>query len=261
VQFPIYQVDAFADSVFEGNPAAVVFLEEELEDRILQLVAAENNLSETAFVFQQEGCFRLRWFTPTQEVDLCGHATLAAAHLVFKRRMIQGQSVEFETRSGELVVRKSGDMLCMDFPSRPATRTEVTGEMEGAFGTRPLEAHFSRDLLLLYSSEEEVKSLKPDFGRVAVLDVFAVIATAPGDEVDFVSRFFAPRAGVPEDPVTGSAHCTLIPFWATRLGRKKLHARQISQRGGELYCEHRGDRVTIAGRAVEYLRGMIRLPD
>jgi predicted PhzF superfamily epimerase YddE/YHI9 len=254
----IFQVDAFSSRIFGGNPAAVVILEQGwLADEQLQAIAAENNLSETAFVLVRSEPFPLRWFTPKIEVDLCGHATLASAHVLMMHYFPAHSAVKFATRSGELTVARRGGQLAMDFPARPGERIAVTGEIIAALGRKPAEAYLARDLLTIFSAETEVAALTPNLELVAALDAFAVIASAPGDQVDFVSRFFAPRAGVPEDPVTGSAHCTLIPYWAGRLGKDVLLARQLSARGGELSCEIRGGRVLIAGDAVEYLRGVI----
>jgi PhzF family phenazine biosynthesis protein len=259
MKLPIFQVDAFARRIFEGNPAAVVVLEQPLKESTMQSIAAENNLSETAFVILGDSPLTLRWFTPSVEVDLCGHATLATAYILFRHQLITEETVEFLTKSGLLRVRKSGDLLSLDFPSRPPVKIELEEGLEKALGVRPVEAHASRDWLVLFGSEEDVAALKPDFGLIRRLDTFAVIATAPGEDVDFVSRFFAPKAGVDEDPVTGSAHCTLTPFWARRLGKSKLRARQISNRKGEVICEDCGDRVSISGYAVEYLAGQIEV--
>ncbi|HUV12567.1 MAG TPA: PhzF family phenazine biosynthesis protein [Acidobacteriota bacterium] len=255
----IFQVDAFADQVFKGNPAAIVLVEGELSDDQMQSIATENNLSETAFVTPGGEGFGLRWFTPNMEVDLCGHATLASAYVLFETGLAEGGQVSFETLSGCLKVVREGDWLSMDFPSRKPEPGAVPAGLPQIFGASPTEVLQSRDLLLVFDVEETVAKLEPDFAGIAALDAFAVIVTAPGNEVDFVSRFFAPKAGIPEDPVTGSAHCTLIPFWADRLGKSKLLARQISKRGGDVKCENRGDRVIISGRAVEYLRGEIHL--
>jgi PhzF family phenazine biosynthesis protein len=253
----IHQVDAFTGRLFRGNPAAVVLLRSELPDATLQAVAAENNLSETAFVLPLGDRFGLRWFTPAMEVDLCGHATLAAAFVLFESGAAGGASIRFATQSGELRVSRSGELLSLDFPARPAERIADSDLVAAALGAQPAELHAARDLMAIFESEREIAELRPDFARLAALDAFAVAVTAPGREVDFVSRFFAPKAGIPEDPVTGSAHCTLVPYWSRRLGRGELHARQISLRGGELFCSDRGERVTIRGRAVEYLRGEI----
>jgi predicted PhzF superfamily epimerase YddE/YHI9 len=260
MQVPIFHIDAFTSRSFAGNPAAVVILEQGwLADDLMQAIAAENNLSETAFVLTASQPFPLRWFTPKIEVDLCGHATLASAFVLLEHYFPAQSQVKFVTRSGELAVTRRGNLLAMDFPARPGTPVAISDEMIAALGTKPAEAYLSRDVLTVFSSEAEVAHLMPNSELVAALDAFAVIASAKGDEADFVSRFFAPRAGIPEDPVTGSAHCTLIPYWARRLGKEVLVARQISARGGELTCENKGDRVLIAGDAVEYLRGKIRL--
>jgi PhzF family phenazine biosynthesis protein len=257
MKLPLYQVDAFTGRLFGGNPAAVVLLEDWLPDETLAAIAAENNLAETAFVIPRTGVVPLRWFTPAVEVDLCGHATLASAHVLLRYNFPLREMVVFSTRSGNLSVTRDGDLLNMNFPSRAGKPVEITDALVSALGARPREARMARDLMAVFESEDEVRNLRPDFQRIAALDAFAVIVTAPGDEADFVSRFFAPRAGVPEDPATGSAHCTLIPYWSARIGKARLHARQLSARGGELYCEHRGDRVVIGGRTVEYLRGEI----
>ncbi len=257
MRLPIYQVDAFTDRLFGGNPAAVVLLDDWLPDATLAAIAAENNLAETAFLIARPDVSPLRWFTPSVEMDLCGHATLASAHVLFKYRYPGSDRLAFDTKSGRLAVARAGEWLSMDFPSRPGVPAGVDEAMVRALGAKPREAFIARDLLAVFDSEGEVRALQPDLQRVAALEAFAVIATAPGENVDFVSRFFAPRAGVPEDPVTGSAHCTLIPYWAGRLGRNELSARQVSARGGELRCELRGERVAIAGRVVEYLAGEI----
>ncbi len=265
MKLPIYQIDAFTSALFGGNPAAVVILDEWLPDEILQAVGAENNLSETAFVVPGDDAFRLRWFTPGIEVDLCGHATLASAFVLFNEGRVDGDTVRFESQSGPLSVTRTGDIYNLDFPSRPPEPAECTPELVAALGAEPVEVHRARDLLAVYDGDEAIGSLEPRFDLMAGLDDFAVCATAPGgssrsgEKVDFVSRFFAPRAGINEDPVTGSAHCTLIPFWARRLGRKELRAAQLSGRGGEVFCRDCGDRVLIGGRAVEYLRGEICL--
>jgi predicted PhzF superfamily epimerase YddE/YHI9 len=257
MKLPIYQIDAFTRRMFGGNPAAVVLLDDWLPDETLQAIAAENNLAETAFVIPRSEVSPLRWFTPGVEVDLCGHATLATAYVLFRHRFPSLDRITFSTRSGELIVARDGDRFNMDFPSRPGRAVELTDRIVSALGMRPREALLARDLLVIFEHEEQVRAFRPDFERIASLDAFALIISAPGNSVDFVSRFFAPRAGVPEDPVTGSAHCTLVPYWAARLGKRKLIAKQLSARGGDLSCELRGDRVLICGNAVEYLRGEI----
>ena len=264
---PIYQVDAFASAVFNGNPAAVCPLERWLPEATMQAIAAENNLAETAFFVRRDGGasatpgpdYDLRWFTPAVEMDLCGHATLASAFVVFTVLEPARDAVTFHSRSGPLTVRRAGELLVMDFPSRAPARCDAPAGLATALGAEPREVWKSRDLMAVFAREENVRALAPSFDRILALGVHGVIVTAPGDEVDFVSRFFAPLVGVPEDPVTGSAHCTLVPYWAKRLGRNKLRAHQVSTRGGELHCEDRGERVTIAGRAVKYLEGTIEV--
>jgi len=258
LRIPVYQVDAFASRVFAGNPAAICPLEQWLPDEQMQAIAAENNLSETAFFVPDGDGYALRWFTPKVEVDLCGNATLASAFVILNR-LAPGNSVRFETKSGALMVTRDGDLLSMDFPSRPPAECTVHPQLTAALGGRPETILGARDYLVVYRSEDEVRALDPDMEMLKRIDRFAVIATAPGKDADFVSRFFAPAKGVPEDPVTGSAHTTLIPYWSKRLGKKKLHAYQVSPRGGELWCEDRGERVTMSGKAVQFLEGTITL--
>jgi PhzF family phenazine biosynthesis protein len=262
MRLPLYQIDAFASAVFKGNPAAVVPLEDWLPDATLQAIAAENNLSETAFFVPQGDPWRLRWFTPAVEVDLCGHATLAAAHVIFTRLAPGRDRIAFVTRSGKLEVTRRGDLLELDFPAVAAqVRSDAMtiDALADALGCRPDEAYVAMDHMAVFRDEGQVAALKPDMGRIAALGGRGLIATAPGRACDFVSRFFGPAVGIPEDPVTGSAHCVLAPFWAKRLGKSRLSARQISARGGELACEDRGERVGIAGRAVLYLEGTIHV--
>ncbi|GAB4193109.1 MAG: PhzF family phenazine biosynthesis protein [Roseiflexaceae bacterium] len=255
----LYQIDAFTDRVFGGNPAAICPLDAWLDDALLQRIAAENNLSETAFFVHEGDGFRLRWFTPAIEVDLCGHATLASAFVIFSELGYAADTIRFHSHSGLLTVRREGGLLVMDFPSRPPEPAEVDPNVLPGLGAQPAELLAARDYFAVYATEAEVRALRPDMVLLGRIDRQGVIATAPGDEVDFVSRYFAPAAGVPEDPVTGSAHCTLIPYWSRRLGKTQLHARQISQRGGELFCTDQGDRVAIAGTAVKYLTGTIAI--
>ncbi len=257
MRLPIYQIDAFAPRVFGGNPAAIVPLDSWLPDSVMQSIAAENNLAETAFFVPEGEDYALRWFTPAVEVDLCGHATLASAHLIFSRMTPGRGQVRFTTRSGPLTVTRQGEMLALELPARPPEPCSSPPGLEAAFGRAPKEVMAARDYLLVYESEADIRALNPDMARIATLDRFAAIVTAPGTDCDFVSRFFAPGQGVPEDPVTGSAHCTLIPYWSKRLGKSRLSARQLSARGGELMCEDRGARVVVAGRAVLYLEGSI----
>ncbi len=260
-KLPLYWVDAFAEKAFHGNPAAVVPLAAWPDDALMQKIAFENGLAETAFFVRTgPGRFQLRWFTPALEVDLCGHATLAAAFTLFTQLHQAGEAIIFDSRSGPLTVRRQpGGRFELDLPSRPAQAGPIPVALATALGAQPEAVAQARDTLCVFARAEEVRALQPDFAALARFDTFAFIATAPGHDCDFVSRFFAPRAGVNEDPVTGSAHCTLIPYWAQRLGKARLHARQISARGGDLACEWRGDRVGIAGHAVLYLRGEIEV--
>ncbi len=259
MRIPLYQVDAFASDVFSGNPAAVCLLDAWLDDSTLQAIAAENNLSETAFLVEAGERFELRWFTPSTEVALCGHATLASAHVLFSCRGWPAESVRFTTRwSGELTVVRRGKRLEMDFPARPVHARETPAELAEALGAAPAKVLGSaEDLLVVLDSEQAVAAVQPDLHALQRIECRGVIVTARGTECDFVSRFFAPRFGIPEDPVTGSAHCVLVPYWSDVLGKNALHARQISKRGGELFCVNAGDRVKIAGQAALYLEGTI----
>ena len=260
MQLDIYQIDAFASQIFSGNPAAVVPLYEWLSDGLMQRIASENGLSETAFFVRKGEYFELRWFTPEAEIDLCGHATLAAAHVLFEFLNYTDECVVFETKSGRLFVDRDAEgLLSMDFPSWAPKPFKVTERVSEALGVRPDELYITRDILAVFSDEATVRALEPDMAQVVKLDGLALIATAPGEEYDFVSRVFAPSVGIPEDPVTGSAHCSLVPYWASRLGKKRLRAFQASKRGGELFCEDMDDRVKIAGHAVCYMVGAIIL--
>lgn len=251
-------VDAFSDVLFKGNQAGVCLLEKRIDDDVLQSIAAENNLAETAFLMKNENHYDLRWFTPEVEIDLCGHATLASAYVISNFIDKKTTNMRFETKSGTLIVDKKEDIYEMDFPARKPKQIEITPQMSRAIGLPVLEAYLSRDLLLLVESEEEVGNLLPSFELLKQLpDCFAVIVTAKSNKVDFVSRFFAPSAGIPEDPVTGSSHSTLIPFWAERLNKEEMVAMQLSKRGGVLFCQNCGDRVKIAGKAILYLHGEI----
>jgi PhzF family phenazine biosynthesis protein len=259
MNIPIYQVDAFTSRLFAGNPAAVCPLDRWLDDALMQAIAAENNLAETAFFVAQAGQYGLRWFTPTTEVDLCGHATLATAFVIFSELDTERTTVTFETRSGELTVRREGELLTMDFPALAPEACEPPEALLAGLGQAPREVFAAMDYLAIFDTEAQVRALRPDMARISQLDRRGVIASAPGTRSDFVSRYFAPAAGIPEDPVTGSAHCMLTPYWARRLGKPRLHALQVSARGGELFCEDRGDRVLLSGRAVKYLHGAITL--
>ncbi|MCO5948116.1 PhzF family phenazine biosynthesis protein [Mucilaginibacter flavidus] len=256
---PIYQADAFTDKLFGGNPAAICPLDKWLPDNLMQTIAIENNLAETAFFVKNDTGYKLRWFTPEYEIDLCGHATLASAHILFTQLGHNGDEIHFETvKAGTLTVKKDGDKYAMDFPSRPPIHIDAPVGLVEALGEKqPLEVLRSRDYFLVYESESDIRDISPDFFALSKMDTVGVIVTAPGDNSDFVSRFFAPGAGIPEDPVTGSAHCNLIPYWADKLGKTKLHAYQLSARRGELWCELKGDRVQMSGKAVTYLKGEI----
>jgi PhzF family phenazine biosynthesis protein len=267
VRIPLHQIDAFADRQFGGNPAAVCLLATWPSDALLQNIAAENNLSETAFVVADGDAWHLRWFTPAMEVDLCGHATLATAHVLLERYARDRDDVRFRTLSGELTVRRSEHGLTMDFPALPPGPPGDAPGITAALGAPPRAVHPIRAVLgrryclAVFESSADVAGLAPDLRTLGRELRTNVVCTAPGDDVDFVSRFFAPASGIDEDPVTGSAHCTLAPYWADRLGRTLLRARQISRRGGDLVCEVRGERVLISGRCATYLTGEIDVED
>jgi PhzF family phenazine biosynthesis protein len=259
---PYYEVLAFTDRLFAGNPAGVCILDEWLPDQLLQKIAAENNLAETAFFIDRGSFFDIRWMTPTVEMDLCGHATLASAHVLFQHVGRPGESVTFQSPSGgELRVDRRENRLVLDFPSRPAEPCEAPARLAEALRAQPREVLKGRDYLAVFEREADIAALSPDFEILAELEANGVVVTAPGDEHDFVSRYFAPQVGVPEDPVTGSVHCALIPYWANRLGKRELRARQLSRRGGELFCEDRGARVGIGGTAVTYVEGTLNIPE
>ena len=260
MKLDIYQVDAFASEVFKGNPAAVCPLDEWIDESLMQKIALENNLSETAFFVKKDGVYEIRWFTPTFEIDLCGHATLASAFVIFEVFQSENEIIKFHShKSGELIVEKNGDILTLDFPSRPVKQCEIPDGLIEAVGKQPKEVFKARDYFLVYENEREILDIEPDFSKLLDIDAHGFIVTAKGDSADFVSRFFAPEVGVFEDPVTGSAHCNLIPYWAERLGKTEMFARQISARGGELFCKLDGNRVKIGGNAVLYLKGEIYL--
>lgn len=255
-----YQVDAFAGRVFEGNPAAICPLESWLDDNLLQAIAEENNLSETAFFIPTEKGFTLRWFTPVKEVDLCGHATLAAAHVIFDSLGYDKPVIRFETRSGELRVEKQGGLLAMDFPACQSTPCEVPETLVEGLGARPREVLAAGDYVAVFDNEAAIRNINPNHALLSQLQLRGIAITAPGDNVDFVSRFFAPKYGIPEDPVTGSAHCILAPYWAEKLGKKMLSARQLSKRGGDVTCEVKDDRVALSGSAITFMIGEIHIP-
>ncbi len=255
MNYPIFQVDAFAEKVFGGNPAAVCPLTEWLPTDLMQKLAFENNLSETAFFIKKDGEYHIRWFTPEVEVDLCGHATLASAYIIFNFYEEDALSLNLNSMSGQLVVERKGDKIELNFPARMPQQVETPEGISDCFNKKPVEVLKSRDYFLLYESEEDVRSLVPDYAVMNRLNALGVIVTAPGTDVDFVSRFFVPNSVIGEDPVTGSAHSTLIPYWSKHLNKSDLTARQLSARGGYLWCKYLGDRVTMAGNAVLYMKG------
>lgn len=259
MKLPIFQVDAFTDHVFGGNPAAVCPLDNWLDDKTMQQLALENNLSETAFFVSTENGYGLRWFTPEIEVDLCGHATLATAHVLFEHLDYKEPEIHFHTKSGELIVSKEGDRLMMNFPSDEMVKVEPPEVLFQALGIRSDFVFKSDDYMVVLDSEEEVQNLDPDFNILSEVNARGIIVTAPGDQVDFVSRFFAPGVGIDEDPVTGSAHTKLTPYWSKRLGKDILEARQISKRVGNLTCRFRDDRTEILGKAVTYMIGEVTI--
>lgn len=247
-----YVVDAFTDKVFGGNPAAVCIMDKWLTDETMMQITRENNLSETTFVVKEGTEYKLRWFTPGGEIDLCGHATLATAYVITRFVEPETTEVRFQTLSGLLAVVKNGELFEMDFPSYELKKVEVTEAMAEALGIRPLEAYMGRDLLCILESEGQIRSINPNQEKVNLLDGLLLHVTAQGKEFDCVSRSFAPKCNVPEDPVCGSGHCHIIPFWANRLGKNNIVAYQASHRGGTLYCEYQGDRVILSGKAVLY---------
>ena len=257
----IYQVDAFTQEVFKGNPAAVCILDQWPEEARMQRIANENNLSETAFAVPVGECYEIRWFTPEMEVELCGHATLATAHVLFKHMKYPGDWICFESvHSGRLTVKRKGDLLTLDFPKDKLEEMVVPAFIVTALQTPPLKAFRGKtDFMFVFASAAEIENMEPDFGLLAQAGGRGIIVTAPGDDVDFVSRFFAPQTGIDEDPVTGSSHTSLTPYWSKVLGKTRLTARQLSSRGGELICEEKGDRVEISGHAVTYMKGKIRI--
>ena len=255
-----FQIDAFTGDVFGGNPAAVCPLESWPPDDLLQSIAEENNLSETAFFVPAENHFELRWFTPVREVDLCGHATLASAHVIFEHIGYDKSYITFKTKSGDLTVKKNGELLEMDFPSYIPEPCAPPEFLIKGLGKPPLLTLKAQDYIAVYGDEEEVRSIVPNQTLLNQLDLRGVTITAPGGNTDFVSRFFAPKFGIPEDPVTGSAHCELAPYWADRLNKNILHAMQVSRRVGEIFCEVKPCRVIISGRAVTFMKGEIYLP-
>ena len=260
MKIPIYQVDAFTSTLFEGNPAAVCPLRNWIDKDIMQKIAQENNLSETAFFVKKDNIFEIRWFTPVAELDLAGHPTLATTHVILKELKINLEKVVFKTNINDtLNVAYKDNLYLMDFPSRDPKVENNIDKIADALGRKPKELYKHRDAVAIFDTEDDIRNLYPDMEKLKKLDYPAVIVTAVGNNVDFVSRNFAPKLGIPEDPVTGSAHCELIPYWSKTLNKKELLAHQISNRGGKLYCTHQGDRVTIGGEAITFMRGEIEI--
>jgi len=259
MEIPLYQIDAFASDLFEGNPAAVCPLEAWLPDELMQSIAAENNLSETAFVVPEEDGYHIRWFTPVSEVDLCGHATLAAAYVLFHILGYEKDSIAFNSRSGILKVAGEKDRLVMDFPLQPPVPCDIPDAIAAAFDKPPVECLKAEDYLVVFEDEGDIETADPDLDQLRKLDLRGVIITAGSERYDFVARFFAPKLGILEDPVTGSAFTQLVPYWTSRTGADSFHAKQLSARGGEVICKTAGDRVLISGKAVKYMEGKIRV--
>jgi PhzF family phenazine biosynthesis protein len=260
MKLKIYQIDAFADHIFEGNPAAVIPLKKWLPDNVMQLIALENNLSETAFFVPVENGFHIRWFTPAAEVDLCGHATLASAYVLFNHLNYAENEIRFDSRSGILKVKKEHDLIILNFPASKLTEIEIPENLRNAFNHKPIKSLKGRDdIMLIFENEEQITELKPDFQQILASKTRGIIVTAKSEIYDFVSRFFAPAVGVNEDPVTGSAHTMLIPYWSKELGKNELTAKQVSARGGIVHCKDCGDRVEIGGKAVTFLVGEINI--
>jgi PhzF family phenazine biosynthesis protein len=259
MELPLYQIDAFSSDVFKGNPAAVCPLSEWLPAETMQSIASENNLSETAFFIPKGGDYSIRWFTPASEVDLCGHATLGSAYVLFNILGYENDAIQFDSRSGILKVTKQDDWLTLDFPIQPPVPCDTPSELIAAFNVEPIECMVSEDHIAVFQNETDIEIANPNYEQLKKLDSRGVIITAKSMRYDFVARFFAPKLGVPEDPVTGSAYTQLAPYWASKLGPKKFKAKQMSLRGGEVYCEIVGDRVLISGKAVKYMAGKITI--
>ncbi|MGJ8685863.1 MAG: PhzF family phenazine biosynthesis protein [Spongiibacteraceae bacterium] len=260
VNIKLFQLDSFTDKVFSGNPAAVCPLDSWLDDAMMQSIAAENNLSETAFFVGANGKYELRWFTPVDEVDLCGHATLASAQVIMTELEPDCSQITFSTRSGDLYVGRDGDTYIMDFPARVPRTVDVPAALLAAVSIAPQAVLADEDYLLIYNSQSDIEQLKVDLEKLKRIPLRGVIVTSPGDDVDFVSRFFAPKLAIDEDPVTGSAHCALTPYWAEKMAKTKFVAKQLSQRGGTINCELDGSRVKLSGQCVKYLEGNVWLP-
>jgi len=257
MKLPIYQIDAFTSNIFEGNPAAIVPLKEWITSKLMQEIAMENNLSETAFIVKAGEDYEIRWFTPLCEVDLCGHATLASAYLVLYLLEPNKDEVTFSSKSGDLNIKKDDGLLAINLPIAQNKKTDISETLSEALGKMPLEVYESDDLMAIYGNESDIKNLDPDFIKLKEINTRGIIVTAPGEHVDFVSRFFAPAVGINEDPVTGSAHTKLVPFWSTKTGKKELNAKQLSKRTGKLICRNNNDYVQLLGNARIYLSGEI----
>ena len=257
----IFQVDAFANKLFSGNPAAVCLLDNWLTDKVMQSIALENNLSETAFVIKEKDKFFLRWFTPKVEIDLCGHATLASAHIIYSEMNYSSDFIEFNIKSGDVLrVNRNNNLLTMNFPAyKPKFLDQNLDELYDAFGVKPKSFFYNKYGLAVFKNEEEIIKIVPNLNLIENLFYNGIIDTAPGENVDFVSRFFAPKFGIPEDPVTGGAHCELIPYWSKQLNKKNMIAKQLSKRGGVIHCSYIGDRVIIGGEAITYMKGELLL--
>ncbi len=259
MKIPLYQVDAFGDGLFSGNPACVCPLDEWLDDELLQQIAAENNVPETAFFVPEEGGFHLRWFTPTVEIRLCGHATLASAHVLFSHLKRPGDEIRFSSLSGPLRVLRTGEELTLDFPTEEIRHVELDEHLIASLKALPNEIYQTDYYFLVYETEAQIRDMAPEFETMMKSPAKGVLATAPGDEVDYVYRFFAPKMGIPEDPATGSAQSMLAPYWSNRLNKQDFQSLQLSRRGGRFNCELRGDRVLISGKAITYLNGEITI--
>lgn len=259
MEISLYQIDAFASKLFEGNPAAVCPLDEWLPDKTMQSIAEENNLSETAFFVPKKNGLHIRWFTPKGEVDLCGHATLATSYVLFNILGYKRDKIEFDSRSGLLIVTKDNERIVMDFPAQPPVLCDIPKEIGKAFNIAPIECLKSEDFIVVFEREIDIESAKPDLEQLTKLDLRGVIITAKSSRYDFIARFFAPKYGIPEDPVTGSAYTQLAPYWASKIGSKRFSVKQVSSRGGKLTCEIVDDRVLISGKAIKYLEGKIKI--
>lgn len=261
MELSLYQIDAFTDQIFSGNPAAVCPLNAWLPDAVMQAIAAENNVSETSFIVSKGDDYEIRWFTPAEEIDLCGHGTLASAYVVFRWLQPWSQQIVFHSRSGPLKVLRNQDEFTLDFPMLAVTACEIPENLSHGLGLAPRHVLKNANIYLaVYESERQIRGLKPDFKQLAQFGFERIIVTASGDKVDFVSRYFKPQSLMTEDPVTGSAHCILMPYWARRLTKNRLLARQVSKRGGSILCELKTERVYLTGKAVPYLQGTITIP-